>query len=318
MFNPFSVLSSSHPRASDRPTGSRSLSDPVRRSQESPERNSPGKKARTGRSPASEDDGSSEDGDPRPDCAAQVKAQVQTGLQELLPGIIASLKADIIQEVKADFDRALQFVLAGCQEEMAKRVAEVRRTWEEEVQGLKAQLERHATRSAKLTSDVQVVQHKTGVLEVDLDAQDQRARSTHLVIGNLREGEEGDDPRRGVAAILQLSVASIQEARRLGPPRASGERPRNLLVKLTDLASRAAAFRRGAELRRKGIYLDAHITTRQQQERFEKRDRYHELRRQNARPFWWGSTIVYHDGDRLVLSCIVSLRLHQPRCQGYG
>lgn len=277
-------------------TGSMLLAEHVRPSQESAEDSAAGKKARTGPSPASEDE--DDDDDPR------LTASVKAVLLKCLPAEIDRITPIIARTLNLDFERSMEFTRAPCKEEIAKvrQACEEKVAQEEakvqqacaEVQGLRAQVVQHAKRSAQLTAQVQLLEHRSGATEVALDVQDQTARRNNLVVGKLREGEEGADPRGFAATLLQIPLPAVLEAKRLGAPRASGARPRDLLVIMTDSATRATAFKQGVALRRRQVYLDVHLTPSQRQARHEKQERYLALRTQGCKPHWRGSTIMYY------------------------
>jgi len=228
-----------------------------------------------------------------------------------LPAEIDRITPIIARTLNLDFERSMEFTRATCREEIAKvqQACEEKVAQEEakvqqacaEVQSLKAQVVQHANRSAQLTAQVQLLEHRSGATEVALDVQDQAARRNNLVVGKLREGEEGADPRGFAATLLQIPLPAVLEAKRLGAPRASGARPRDLLVIMTDSATRATAFKQGVALRRRQVYLDVHLTPSQRQARHEKQERYLALRTQGCKPHWRGSTIMYYTSSgRLV------------------
>ena len=263
----------------------------IRPSQESGG-DSQGKKARTGPSPTSEDE------DAHADLRAQVKDAVDTALpfaiDHMFPSLVDRVCSAVAARLTSDIQRAVNFEIATLKEDMAKE----RKAHANEVQELKAALSAQraqtGTQQAKLYTQVQVLERQVVVTGEAVDIQEKAARRNNIVIGNLREGVEGFSAKAHAADLLQVPQGTILEAKRLGAPRPQRARPRDMLVVFTDAANRASAFKQGASLRRKQVYLDIHLTPKQQATRWEKRARYTELRNKNCRPHWRGSDIWYY------------------------
>jgi hypothetical protein len=256
-----------------------------------------GKRARVGKAPGSESD------EEMPSMShAKLCDLVRSCLPSLLPEITAQLKIDLmpllISALSPEITRAMDFELGKCRDD-SKQVVE------QTVQALKAE---HATALARLTAQLQVSQHEVSSLkqqvgenQVAVDAQGQAARANNLMVQNLAEGLEGGNLKGHITSLLPgVSQEAILEVKRLGVQQSGALRPRPILARFVDSATKHTAFRNGRELRRNKVYLDDDLTPLQQTRRFEQRGRYLELREQGCRPFWRGSVIKYYRHGQLV------------------
>ena len=149
-------------------------------------------------------------------------------------------------------------------------------------------------------ADVEALKKGMGALEARIERVDLASRATNLTLHQIREGDEGRD---GIAFVRRLlpgiREGGILEARRIGAPKPGAVRPRPMLVRFADSDSKHAGYQQAKLLRGRGVFLDDDLTPTQQDARFAKQPRYHELRAQNARPFWRGARIMVHREGRV-------------------